>query len=68
MAQWYPVYDDATKDVEAAAFYADPNNVTLASGKSLGSAQDGDIPNPLKAGLEDALYAYNTSNNTVEAK
>ena len=70
MAQWYGVYDDASKAVEGAGFFADPDAVAadLESGKSLTAGQSGDIPNDLIADDGTKNYTYNTTTDQVEAK
>ena len=70
MSQWYPVYDDTTKDVEGAGFFAEPETFDPGTGKTLGSGQPGAIPEDLKDADDPTIcnYTYNTSNNLVEAK
>lgn len=71
MAQWYPIYDDTTKDVEGAGFFAEPESIEPGAGKSLGEGQPGDIPNDLvDMSGESAVYnyTYNEGNNQVEPK
>jgi len=68
MAQWYGIYDDSSKDVEGAGFFAQPDQVDPGTGKSLTVGQAGDIPNDLIAENGDANYTYNTTSELVEAK
>ena len=68
MAQWYGIYDDASKDVEGAGFFAQPDQVDPGTGKSLTVGQAGDIPQPLLNESDEALYTYNTGTELVEAK
>jgi hypothetical protein len=70
MAQWYPIYDDTTKDVQGAGFFAEPGSVDPGTGKTLGSGQAGDIPNDLVEIGDPPVYnyTYNTETNTVVHK
>ena len=68
MASWFAIYDDTSKDVEGAGFFADPDSVEPGTGKSLSAAQAGDIPNDLIAENGDSNYVYNTETDLVEAK
>lgn len=69
MANWYGIYDDTSKDVTSAGFFAEPESVDCGAGKSLSAEQVGDIPTDLFQ--EDGTtpnYAYNTGNSLIEAK
>ena len=71
MANWYAIYDDTTKDVEGAGFFADSATVAagLDAGKSLGIAQEGEIPgdlNDMSTGASN--YTYDTTNNVLVHK
>lgn len=69
MAQWRGIYDDTSKDVEGAGFFADPDSVDPGTGKSLTAGQAGDIPNDLiDDDTGDSNYTYNTETELVEAK
>ena len=68
MAQWYGIYDDTSKDVEGAGFFAQPDQVDPGTGKSLSAGQAGDIPNDLIAEDGSSNYTYNTETEAVEAK
>lgn len=71
MSQWYPIYEDASKDVQGAGFFADPGAVDPGAGNTLGSGQPGDIPNDLTTIDGETItynYTYNTETNLVESK
>lgn len=68
MAQWFAIYDDTSKDVEGAGFFAQPDQVQLEAGKSMSAGQAGDIPNDLMAEDGSSNYVYNTVSQQVEAK
>lgn len=68
MANWYAIYDDTSKEVEGAGFFADPTAVTsgLDTGKSLSTAQAGDIPNDLiDMETQAKNYTYDDTNNVL---
>ena len=68
MAQWYGIYDDTSKDVEGAGFFAEPGSVEPGTGKSLSVGQPGDIPNDLLDSEGASNYTYNTETELVVAK
>lgn len=68
MAQWSPIYDDTSKDVEGAAFFVDPDSYDPGTGKTVGAGQDGDIPELSTDGGSTYDYEYNTTTDLVEAK
>ena len=68
MASWYGIYEDSSKDVKGAGFFAQPDQVVPGTGNSLSAGQAGDIPNDLIAENGDSNYVYNTETDLVEAK
>lgn len=71
MSQWFPTYDDTSKDVNGSGFLADPGSFDAGTGNTLGSGQDGNPPEDLTSIVDDAIvynYTYNTTSNLVEAK
>lgn len=68
MAQWYAIYDDTSKDVEGAGFFAQPDQVDPGEGNSLSAGQPGDIPNDLLDDEGGSNYTYNTETELVQAK
>ena len=63
---------DATKDVDSAGFYKEPESIPLQPGQVLGQGQDGEIPQDLIT-VEDngsftKNYTYNTTTNLVRPR
>ena len=67
---WYAIYDNVTKEVKGAAFFANPQEVPLPDGCSMSAGQSGDIPSDLIINGETVVYnyIYNTETQLVEAK